>query len=327
MEAQVQFMMIKKDMKYRYIRALFILYGCFLNMSMLCAQSYQQLREKEKQCIIYENQGNWEAAAKINNELAMIPDNALTSSTTRYKGQALFRLGHYYLHAHFYNYDLTKAISYFECSSKYDVYRYLPELYLTMIYNDGKYGVCDYKKSLYWLRKGSEKYSVLKYSLGEVYAFGFTHFLKNAGGAINTFEFTSTMLAFPNVEKDMNKAYQLFYDFYESGYYIESETKISKYDIGVAFMDGIYLTQDYEKAYEYLIDYIPALEDLQEDISTYKNNQTADAFYRLSQMYRFGYGITANEHRANQYLKIAALCGNVQAQSVISSKNVGLDSE
>lgn len=325
MEVQVQFMMTRKDMNYYYIKVWLILFACFLNTSMLYAQSYQQLREKEKQSINYQFQGDWEAAAKIYNELAMIPDNVLTSSTIHYKGQALFQLGHFYLHAHFYNYDLTKAISYFECASKYDVHRYLPELYLTLIYNNGEYGVCNYEKSLYWLKKGSEKRSVLKYLLGEVYAFGYTHFLKNTGGAINTFKFTSTMLAFPNVDKDIRKAYQYFYDFYESGYYIESETKISEYDIGVALMEGTYLPQDYEKAYEYFINNVPTSENLRKDISIYKNPKTADAFYRLSQMYRFGYGVTANVHRANQYLKYAAHCGNPQAQSVVSSKN--LDSE
>lgn len=322
MEVQVLFMMIKKDMKYRYIKVRLIFLGCFLNTSMSYAQSYQQLREKEKQSITYQNQGNWEAATKINNELAIIPDNNLNESTFRFKGEALFQLGHFYLHAHFYDYDLTKAISYFERASEYDMYRYLPELYLALIYNDGKYGICDYQKSLYWLKKGSEKRPVIKYLLGEVYAFGFTHFLKNTGNAINTFEFTSSMLAFPNVEKDMRKAYQLFYEFYEMDYYIESETKISQYDIGVAFMDGTFFSQDYERAYEYLINYVPTFEDLREDILRYKNKQEADAFYRLSQMYRFGYGTTANEHRANQYLKLAALCGNKKAQSVISTKNV-----
>ena len=103
-----------------------------------------------------------------------------------------------------------------------------------------------------------------------------------------------------------------------------SEQKISEYDIAVAFMDGTYFPKDYEIAYEYFINNVPTFEDLQEDISIHKNPKTADALYRLSQMYRFGYGITANEHRANQYLKYAALCGNKKAQSVISSKNIDM---
>lgn len=324
MEVQVQFLTIKKDMKSLYIK-IFILLGCFFYINMLYGQSYQQLREKAKQCIIYQNQGNWEAAAIINNELAMIPDDSLKESTRRFKGEALFRLGHFYLHAHYYIYDLMKAISFFKQASEYDMYRYLPELYLALIYNDGRYGVCDYDKSLYWLKKGCKKRAVLKYLLGEVYAFGFTHFLKNTGNAINTFELTSTTLVFPNIGKDMHKAYQLFYDFYKTSYYINSQDKISKYDIGVAFMDGTYLSKDYEKAYEFLINDVPSFEDLQEDLSFYKNPQTADALYRLSQMYRFGYGTTANEHRANQYLKYAALCGNKKAQSVFSSKNIEMD--
>lgn len=324
MEVQVQFMMIKNDMKSLYVK-IFILLGCLLYTDVLYGQNYQQLREKENQCISYQKAGNWEAAAKINYELAMIPDDSLEESTRCFKGMALFRLGHYYLHAHYYRYDLMKAISFFERASEYDMYRFLPELYLALIYNDGVYGVCDYEKSLYWLKKGCEKRAVLKYLLGEVYAFGFTHIVKNSGDAINTFVFTPTMLAFPNVEMDMRKAYQLFYDFYESNYYINSQTQISQYHIGVAFMDGTYFAQDYDKAYEYFINYVPTFDDLQENISSYKNPQTADALFRLSELYRFGHGTTAHEHRANQYLKYAALCGHKKAQKVISSKKIEMD--
>lgn len=318
MEVQVQFMMIKTDMKFLYVK-LFLILGCILNTVVLYGQNYKQLQEKVKLVSSYQNQGNWKAAANIISELATIPDDSLKESTRHFKGKALFGLGHYYLHAHYYNYDLMKAISYFERASEYEIYD-LPELYLSVIYNDGKYGVCDYNKSLYWLRKGCEKRSVLKYLLGEVYAFGLTHFLVHTGEAMNTFKFTSTMLAFPNVEKDMRKAYQLCHEFYQTSYYIMSQKKISEYDIAVAFMDGTYFSKDYEIAYEYLTTYVPTFDDLQENISLYKDSQTADALYRLSQMYRFGYGTTANEHRANQYLKYAALCGNPKAQSVISSK-------
>ena len=322
MEVQVQFMMIKKDMKSLYVK-LFLLLGCILNTIVLYGQNYKQLKEKVKLVATYQNQGNWEAAANIINKLATIPDDSLKDSTRDFKGKALFCLGHFYLHAHYYNYDLKKAISYFERASEYDIYD-LPELYLTLIYNDGRYGVCDYNKSLYWLEKGCKRRPVLKYLLGEVYAFGFTHFLIHTGGAMNTFEFSSTILAFPNVEKDMRKTYQLCYEFYQTSYYIMSEKKISEYDIAVAFMDGTYFPKDYEIAYEYFINNVPTFEDLQEDISIHKNPKTADALYRLSQMYRFGYGTTANEHRANQYLKYAALCGNKKAQSVISSKNIDM---
>lgn len=323
MEVQVQFMMTKKDMKFLCIKLLFLL-GCVLNTVVLYGQSYKQLKEKAKLVASYQNYGNWEAAVNIISELATIPDDSLKESTRHFKGKALFSLGHYYLHAHYYNYDLKKAIFYFERASEYEIYD-LPELYLTLIYNDGRYGVCDYNKSLYWLEKGCEKRPVLKYLLGEVYSFGLTHFLVHTGDAMNTFKFTSTILAFPNVKKDMRKAYQLCHEFYQTSYYIMSQQKISEYDIAVAFMDGTYFSKDFEIAYEYLINFVPTFEDLQEDISLYKDSQTADALYRLSQMYRFGYGTTVSEHRANQYLKYAALCGNKKAQSVISSKNVEMD--
>lgn len=318
MEVQVLFMMIKSDMSF-LCKRITILLCISVGVCAVYAQSYNQLIEKEKQCLFYESQGNWKEAANINIELVAIPDSLLSSHERRFKGDALYRLGHYYLHGHYYEYDIEKCISFFERASKCGTYRYQPELYLALIYNHGEYGVCDYDKSLAWLVKGSERCSALKYLLGEVYKFGVTHFLVRLN-SINTFKFNTSILAFSNIEKDTCKAYQLFYEYFEGGYYIYSPTKINEYDIGVAFMDGTYFYKDYDKAFEYLSRSVPSWKDLKENVLDYKDEKTADALYRLSQMYRFGNGTMANEHRANQYLKYAALCGHQKAQSVISTK-------
>ena len=52
MEVQVQFMMIKKDMKSLYVK-LFLLLGCILNTIVLYGQNYKQLKEKVKLVATY----------------------------------------------------------------------------------------------------------------------------------------------------------------------------------------------------------------------------------------------------------------------------------
>ena len=102
----MQFMMIKKDMKSLYVK-LFLLLGCILNTIVLYGQNYKQLKEKVKLVATYQNQGNWEAAANIINELATIPDDSLKDSTRDFKGKALFCLGHFYLHNGSLKFEIT----------------------------------------------------------------------------------------------------------------------------------------------------------------------------------------------------------------------------
>lgn len=182
------------------------------------SQVYQQFREKEDACIEFQRQKKWAEAAEVCNEIIALPINSKDSLDRRfkYKGDALFRLGHYYYHAHYFKYDIQKAIWYFEEASKYGTYFHMPELYLVLIYNVGKYGVCDYEKSLYWLQKGAEKYSIMNYLLGEVYEFGFTNFVVR-DKSVNVFKYDDQILAFPNVEKQTRKAYKCFLEFFDKG--------------------------------------------------------------------------------------------------------------
>lgn len=110
----------------------------------------------------------------------------------------------------------------------------------------------------------------------------------------------------------------------KGGQYI-NDAKISKYDVGKALKEGIVLAQDYEKAFEFLFYFVPSFHEIENDMSTYKTPEVADAFFLLSQLCRFGNGTTANELRANQYLKYAALCGSEAAQKAISSSHIDVD--
>lgn len=199
-------------------RVLLAFFFAFCVQLKAFSQVYQQFREKEDACIEFQRQQKWAEAAEVCNEIIALPINSKDSLDRRfkYKGDALFRLGHYYYHAHYFKYDIQKAIWYFEEASKYGTYVYMPELYLMLIYNVGKYGVCDYEKSLYWLQKGAKKHPIMNYLLGEVYEFGFTNFVVRDKSA-NVFKYDDQILAFPNVEKQTRKAYKCFLEFFDKG--------------------------------------------------------------------------------------------------------------
>lgn len=214
----MQFMMIKKGMRSLCDRVLLAFFFAFCVQLKAFSQVYQQFREKEDACIEFQRQQKWAEAAEVCNEMIALPINSKDSLDRRfkYKGDALFRLGHYYYHAHYFKYDIQKAIWYFEEASKYGTYVYMPELYLMLIYNVGKYGVCDYEKLLYWLQKGAKKHPIMNYLLGEVYEFGFTNFVVRDKSA-NVFKYDDQILAFPNVEKQTRKAYKCFLEFFDKG--------------------------------------------------------------------------------------------------------------
>lgn len=322
----MQYMMIKKGMRSLCDRALLAFSFAFCIQLEAFSQVYQQFREKEDACIEFQRQKKWAEAAEVCNEIIALPINSKDSLDRRfkYKGDALFRLGHYYYHAHYFKYDKQKAIWYFEEASKYGTYFHMPELYLVLIYNVGKYGVCDYEKSLYWLQKGAEKHSIMNYLLGEVYEFGFTNFVVR-DKSVNVFKYDDQILAFPNVEKQTRKAYKCFLEFFDKGGQYINDAKISKYDVGKALKEGIVVEQDYEKAFELLFDFVPSFHEFENDASVSKTPEVADAYFLLSQLCRFGNGTTANELRANQYLKYAALCGSEAAQKAISSSHIDID--
>lgn len=87
----------------------------------------------------------------------------------------------------------------------------------------------------------------------------------------------------------------------------------------------IVVAQDYEKAFEFLFDFVPSFHEFENDVSVSKTPEVADAYFLLSRLCRFGNGTTANELRANQYLKYVALCGSEAAQKAISSSHIDVD--
>ena len=87
----------------------------------------------------------------------------------------------------------------------------------------------------------------------------------------------------------------------------------------------IVVAQDYEKAFEILFDFVPSFHEFENDVAVCKTPEVAEAYFLLSRLCRFGNATTANELRANQYLKYAALCGSEAAQKAISSSHIDVD--
>lgn len=334
-------MITKESMNYHCSKIIITLVCLSFSLGVH-SQDYKWFYTKEKQCREFEYARNYEAAVRICNEIIahpIDPENSISRSIS-IKGDACFRLGHYYLHAHYLKYDLQKAISYLEMAANTGTYFYMPELYLMMIYNLGSYGVCDYEKSFYWLKRGAEKHSVMKYLLGEVYEYGYTNFITN-NGAMNVFKTTSQILAFPNVTLNHQTAYTYFLDFYDSNSsYLNkdlgkekvswntppvSKNRVTELDVAKALEEGTYLTRNFGKAYEFYNDNLPSIDELDKALSSYSTPQIADALFRFSQLIRFGRGTLANKKRADLYLKYAALCGSKKAQATIDSKIVSVE--
>lgn len=120
-------------------------------------------------------------------------------------------------------------------------------------------------------------------------------------------------LKFNFVPKDIKKAIE---------YYEQTDRAYSR--LAIIFMDGIGVEKDYKKAFNYLWEDIEAYQYLyKEDDETVIDIERADEYWRLSQCYRFGYGVTDNELKADTYAIKAAKLGDERAKKYV--KLTGLE--
>lgn len=329
MEVQVQFMTIRNIMK--SLKISFLILNLSLAIVPLYAQDWKAFNEKDGAVIAAERKGDYETAINLCNEIINMSINAPKENDSRItiKGKAYFRLGHYYLHAHYYPFDIKKSIYNFEKAAEFKKDHAQAELYLAMIYNTDHYGVKDLEKSFAWIERGSERCAILKYLLAEIYDYGQTNFLMNNTvrthsygqryASSNTKLRTKTLLRFPNITKDKKKAYQLYLEYFEYGFCYIEPLKVDKYDVAVALMDGTYLENDYTKAFELLRFYVPNTYQLEDGTPKKQDVKIADGLWRMSLLYRYGLGTIDNDIKANQYLKYAAEYGSEKAQKLLKT--------
>ena len=329
MEVQVPFMMTRNVMRFLNNRLV-------LSIAVLCigmrisAQDWRVFNEKDKAANEAERKHDYATAIKLCEDIIAMTIDATSEDDSRFniKGHAYFRLGIYYLYARHFSYNLNKAIYNFEKAAECRYSHARAEMYLAMIYNIDAYGVKDLNKSILWIKKGSERCATLEYMLAEIYEKGSTYFLINDTGYIdnngrrlgssNVKIRSKTLLTFPDITLNKKKAYEHYYNYIErNSCYVKPD--FSRYEIGVALMDGTYLDKDYSKAFEFFRYSAPSISELSENIESYQNSKTADTLWRLSVLYRFGLGTTDNEEKANIYLKYAALCGSPSAKKVIDA--------
>lgn len=299
-------------------KKLLFLFTLVFSYLTVCAQTWEDFNDKEKAAQMADSKRDYATAAKLCCDIINMNNNTTGLSIVAY---AFFTLGHYYLHGHYYSIDVNQAIQYFEKASELKYLHGQAELYLATIYNSDYYKVKDLDKSFQWIEKGAERCSTIEYLLAEIYELGYTNFLTNdSTGVFNVKHRSKTVLNFPNIKKDLKKAYEHYYNYFERNSCFVRPLRFDEYDLAVALMDSIYLEVDYTKAYEYLRRFAPSLSDL--ETQTYNDSKTADALWRLSILYRFGLGTTDNEERANTFLKYAASCGSKKAQDAL--KELGL---
>lgn len=298
---------------------------------VLKAEDGNKFNEKIKAVESAERNNDWATAAILCEEITkMTIDSSADAKDQRYNimCDAYWKLGHYYLHGHYYQFDIHKAIYNFEKSSEYRGMHYhsgkygKAELYLTMIYNDKKYGVQNFQKSLEWLKKGAAKCPIMSYMLGEVYEYGYTYFLKDyisidertghKMNSVNTKQECEPKLEFPNVQQNLKLAYQYYYDYFDrnSCYIKNASEEVCRYKVAVALMEGDLLAQNFNDAFEYFRTYLNRT-DL--GYIAENNDILADIYWRLSVMYRFGYGTIENDLKAEDYLTKAAELGHQKA--------------
>lgn len=331
MEVQVQFMTTRNIMKLPKISSLIIY--LVLSCVPLSAQDWKLFDEKDKAAIAAERIGDYATAISLCNQIINMSINEPKDNDSRIKikGNAYFRLGHYYLHAHHFDYDIYKAIDYFEKAAEYKKEHARAELYLSMIYNTENYGVKDLEKSFTWIKRGAERCAIMTYLLAEIYDHGQTNFLMNdtvrthSNGQMyassNTKLRTKTLLRFPNIIRDKKKAYLLYLDYFEhNSCYIEP-LRVDEYDVAVALMDGTYLEKDYTKAFEYLRYFVPNTYQLESETIKKHDEKIADGLWRMSILYRYGLGTIDNEIKAKQYLKYAAEYGSEKAKQALNINN------
>ena len=307
---------------------LFLYLSCF----SLYAQDWKYFEEKDKSAIAAERKGDYATAISLCNEIINIRINDPKDNDIRIsiKGRAYFRLGHYYLHAHYFPYDVNKSIANFEKAVEYQKEHAWAEMYLSMIYNTERYGVKDLEKSFAWINRGAERCAIMTYLLAEIYDYGQTNFLMNdtvrthSNGQryaySNTKLRTKTLLRFPNITKDKKKAYQLYINYFEhNSCYIEP-LMVDRYDVAVALMDGTYIEEkDYTKAFEFLRYYLPSTSQLESGSVKQDDWKIADGLWRMSILYRYGLGTIDNEIKADQYLKYAAKYGSEKAKKLLET--------
>ena len=323
MEVQVPFMMTKKDMKLLGIKiALFVF--IFVPTKLL-AQDWKLFEDKEKAVRSAESQGDYATAYTLCNEIISLPLNVESDRDSRLVAvaNAYFCIGHYYLHAHYVSFDISKAIYNFEKSAEFKVPHSKAEMYLSMIYNSDKYKVKDLEKSFNWIKTGAERCAILKYILAEIYEKGYTNFLMN--DTVHTDQYgqrivasnvklrTNTVLSFPNIKTDKEKAYLLYAEYFEYNTCYIEPLIFDKYDMGVAYMDGIFLKKNHEKAFGFLRRLVPSFEELESESFIQDQERIADALWRLSILYRFGLGTRESDIQADRYMKYAAKFGNFKA--------------
>ena len=317
----MHFMMIKEDMKSLVISFIFLA----LTFTSSSARGLKDISHMMDEIQHAEASGDYKTASELCFEIAEM-HNTKTSDFERYKryfAKAYFNLGHYYLHSHYVPYDIKLAISNFEKAAELKHEHARAELYLAMIYNLKKYGVQDYEKSFYWMQQGAERCTTMRYLLAEIYEKGKTVFLNRdtvrvdrSGRKVWSFNVmlrSKTVLSFPNVTVNKQLAYENYLIYFKGSCYVKPLV-FSKYEIGVAFMDGTFFERDFSEAQSYLLSFAPSLAELSTDYKQYQNEKVADALWRLSVLYRFGLGVMENGHKADLYTKYAALCGNKKAQ-------------
>jgi len=255
-----------------------------------------------------------------------------TNETDYRLKKAYYDLGHIYAHGHFVKQNVDSAIVCFIKSSNYghsESSRFLFDIYYFSNYNK-----TNIDEALKWLKISADQGNFKSiYELGELYEMGETYQLKDTTVAA---EYTSDgkiryvknvviksryLLFFPSLKRDKRTAY----DYYERAINYNSEMigrRVGYYEIAVLYMDGIIFEKDFNKSIEYLRYCIPtSINEIANNIVKYSNEKDADALWRLSLLYRFGLGTIDNEKKANDYLKLAAKCGNQKAINALKILN------
>lgn len=314
--------MTKKDMKLPIIRFFIICVYIFSPIEIISQIGNQNdtINSFYKKANSAHQKGDYEDM--FNNLCLFVKYNTDTADYRLKK--AYYDLGHLYAHGHFVKQNVDSAIVCFIKSSNYghsESSRFLFDIYYFSNYNK-----TNINEALKWLKISADQGNFKSiYELGELYEMGETYQLKDttvaaeytSDGEIRSVKNivikTKHRLSFPFLKKDERTAY----DYYEKAVNYSSEIigrKVGNYEIAVLYMDGIIFEKDFYKALDHLRECIPtSINEIIKNIDKYSNEKDADALWRLSLLYRFGLGTIDNEKKANDYLKLAAKCGNQKA--------------
>ena len=250
------------------------------------------------------------------------------TDTTSYRlKQAYYQLGLLYDNGLYVKQNIDSTVFYLKKASSYgssDASRFLFNIYYFEEYNR-----VNKEEAIKWLQISSQQGNgKSSYELGELYEYGKTFQLKDTtftigyseNGKVRYVRYgatqTQSIIIIPYLITNKHTAYE-YYEKAVNGSYQINNQKVGLYEIAVAYMDGTFLTQDYNKAYLYLRQIIPSVSELSNNISEYSNPKVSDSLWRLSVLYRFGLGTLDNEHKANQFLRFAAQSGHPKAISAL----------